>query len=857
MSDHRSKKRAAKKRPNVETIQVQFSGTSARSEAVPNTNVLDLRSEIAKKEVRSKRETRQQQRERRQQRKAALKMATAGAKRNGREKQRAEQTVQYGEPRVLNEAEQHEVALPQFSIANTRRQRRKQQKHKDEPKGAAVQKKDALQELRTSGAWRHAAPNRRGTDKKRAGNTPATSFWKRPLEDREMNTVDRKKLPALGFSISSVLKPAAGFALFAMVLVLPASVSAMLSRTQSLETIVVQSSEDAFLHLQAAGEQLQGFNFTSAEQEFTNALKDFTVAEQEVLEINAFLVSAAKYIPGKGQEIYTGRNLLTAGEELAAAGEQLSKALRVLSEADLPEIAQDEEQGLTAILAVAHSALSSSVGHIHAASDALDEVSLAAVPEDKRSIVIQAQTSLPTLEVAMEDALQLSELLFSLLGHDKEKQYLVLFQNNYEMRPTGGFLGSLAVVDISNGVVTGMDIPGGGVYDISGQFEEKLISPEPLHLINPHWNLQDANWFPHFPSSARKIQWFYEESGGQQVDGVITLVPSVIERMLEVTGPIDMTEDYGTVITAENFYDEVQVRAEEKYDVTRESKKILADMTPKLFNKLFASAEDPQSLMTLFTVMRTALEEKDILIEMNDVVAQQGLTERDWSGELKQTDRDYLAVIHANIGGGKTDAEIEEVVKHRAEIQADGSVVDTVTVTRVHKGSSDSEFANMKNIDYVRLYVPEGSTLLSVSGFNTPDDALFLTPDKDAEQDEDLVRISGEIYQDEMNEVWTNTEFGKTVFGGWMQTEAGASSTVELRYKLPFVIAVGSLWKNSDRYSLLVQKQPGSPGSFLVSEVVVPETMQAIRFYPADYQGSAQVLLTQDYFAGMVLEQSR
>ncbi|HCX28112.1 MAG TPA: hypothetical protein DHI91_03160, partial [Candidatus Portnoybacteria bacterium] len=50
----------------------------------------------------------------------------------------------------------------------------------------------------------------------------------------------------------------------------------------------------------------------------------------------------------------------------------------------------------------------------------------------------------------------------------------------------------------------------------------------------------DANWFADFPSSAKKIMSFYEKAGGSTADGVISLTPTIIERLLSMTGPIEM-----------------------------------------------------------------------------------------------------------------------------------------------------------------------------------------------------------------------------------------------------------------------------------------------------------------------------
>lgn len=681
----------------------------------------------------------------------------------------------------------------------------------------------------------------------------------RPLHDSAIDTAQKKakkrELPSFGVTFRAIGKPVVTFALIASIFVLPASVSAILNGGGSLEESVTQSAEEAFVHLQQAGNELQGFQFDAAEQEFASASLAFEQANQQIDNLNGVVSSVAKYVPGKGRTFHAGVHLLAAGEDLAAAGEILSAAMQELHTVDLGSVAEDEDTGITSLLLVLHSALVPASEHINSAVEHMNNVPVSAVPEDKRELVEQAQELLPLVSDTVDESLGTIELLLAFLGHEESKRYLVLFQNNHELRPTGGFIGSIALIDIRKGVVTGLQVPGGGVYDVAGQQRVQVISPGPMHLVNPHWNIQDANWFPHFPSSALKVQAFFESAGQPSVDGVITLVPSVIEDLIAATGPIDLTEDFGVIIDENNFYQEVQVRAEEKYDVTRESKRIIGEMTPKLFNNIFAAAENPEQLIEIASSVRDALSRKEILVYMNDEELQQLFSQRDWSGELKQTDRDYLAVIHANIGGGKTSQVVEEVVKHRAEIQEDGRIVNTVTVTRVHKGDPDSILEGVVNTDYVRFYVPEGSTLVSADGFESPDPALFMKPIATYDVDEDLERISGEVLLSSKNGVSTNTEYGKTVFGGWTTTPVNESSTVTISYTLPFTIETGRLWGTVDRYSLLVQKQPGYD-VFFTSDVSLPSNMTALEKYPPEYSGNTQMLLTQDFFAGMLIQRN-
>ena len=104
----------------------------------------------------------------------------------------------------------------------------------------------------------------------------------------------------------------------------------------------------------------------------------------------------------------------------------------------------------------------------------------------------------------------------------------------------------------------------------------------------------------------------------------------------------------------------------------------------------------------------------------------------------KQTDKDYLMVVAANISGGKTDSVIRQELYHQAEIQADGSILDSVIISRRHFGPVDRDFTDQPNRSYLRVYVPLGSELVKAAGFNQPDQKEFKKNENFLDLSEDL-----------------------------------------------------------------------------------------------------------------------
>ena len=174
------------------------------------------------------------------------------------------------------------------------------------------------------------------------------------------------------------------------------------------------------------------------------------------------------------------------------------------------------------------------------------------------------------------------------------------------------------------------------------------------------------------------------------------------------------------------------------------------------------------------------------MIFMTDNELQSDIETLGWSGSLKQTDGDYLMVVNTNLGGGKTDTVIKQDIEVDVEIAENGSITNTVTITKEHMGLSSALFEGANNVDYIRLYVPQGSELLSASGFEIPDSDLFKTSDIELEADEDMLLWTSDFALDlnSGTDIWT--EQGKTVFGNWIQTKPGEIETITFTYQLPF-----------------------------------------------------------------------
>jgi len=567
-------------------------------------------------------------------------------------------------------------------------------------------------------------------------------------------------------------RPAAGFAMMAVAVTLPVHMLASYTGILDDAGQVSAQTEEAFRQLKAAGDAALSLDPEAAET-FDRAAATFAETRSR---LRSATLALAAFASGNGGKFRSGDRLLAAGEALSKAGAAVSDAFDGLE--------RSEDAPLADKLKTLFKALDAAEPHLNEAVRELDAVPASTVPAEARAFFENVRADLRTVRDNTHRFIASSDLVLTVLGAEHKRRYLVVFQNDRELRPTGGFIGSFALMDIEDGEIMNVEIPAGGSYDLRWGLNERLAAPEALHLVNTRWEFQDSNWFADFPTSARTLSWFYEKSGGPTIDGIVAVDTRLMETLLSLLGPVDMPE-YGKTVTAENFFIETQKAVEIEYDKeANRPKQFISDMAPKVLERLLGAGQD--KLGSLMNSLSEALIRKDVQVWFRDEKEQRTASDYGWTGELKGLpDADFLAVVDTNIAGGKTDGVVSADIRHETEIMPDGQMVNTVRIRRTHAGKRGDLFTGIKNIDYLRLYVPAGSELMAADGFERPGEGYFMKPDETLKAPTMLEAVEGKALVDEKSGTRITQESGFTVFANWVQLEPGESRAVMLRYRLP------------------------------------------------------------------------
>lgn len=185
----------------------------------------------------------------------------------------------------------------------------------------------------------------------------------------------------------------------------------------------------------------------------------------------------------------------------------------------------------------------------------------------------------------------------SMLGGDGKRKYLLLFQNNAEVRSTGGLPGAFAILRANRGKITfGLQGSSGDVPRFSKPVvklsdEEKAIYGELMAT-----DFRDTNFTPDFPRTAEIAQAMVKARLGVKVNGVLSIDPVALQLLLKGTGPIEAAQD--TTLTGDNAVDILLNQVYATYENPAAQDAFFADSAERIFDAVIQGAGDSRETLT-------------------------------------------------------------------------------------------------------------------------------------------------------------------------------------------------------------------------------------------------------------------
>lgn len=449
------------------------------------------------------------------------------------------------------------------------------------------------------------------------------------------------------------------------------------------------------------------------------------------------------------------------------------------------------------------------------------EAQLAALPLSDETV---AGRRLMQLHAAVElgaTAVAIGEAWPDLLGTTRPATYLLLIQNNHELRATGGFISAVAPATWRNGTLQPVEFVDS--YAIYAEEFAYPPAPPPMqsYMEIELLTLRDGNWSPDLPTSARLIRTLYQQHTGLTVDGVITVDLDAVAQLLPAFGQLNVA-GVDTAVTATNV-ERVLVElwndpvassssAATPYegDWWAQRKDFVGQLAGAIFARLRSRHVDPAALAGGIV---NALDRRSLQVVLFDSAVQPVLAARGWDGALQpQPDADYLAVVDTNMGYNKVDAVLGRGLDYRV-VWPNGPAQQaeaTLTITYTHPITGNDPVCKPESyygaryedmmarcyFAYSRVYVPPGSELIDVQGW-----------------------LDGTVTS-------RPGEAGTQQFAGYFMLNPGTQHQVTLRYRLPSTI-------QRDDYQLILQRQAGTDplpltvqvGGVQTTEMVVDGTL--------------------------------
>jgi hypothetical protein len=392
----------------------------------------------------------------------------------------------------------------------------------------------------------------------------------------------------------------------------------------------------------------------------------------------------------------------------------------------------------------------------------------------------------------------------SLVGFPSDKTYLLILQDNGEIRTTGGLMSFIGLLTVHNG-----DIKSLRVWYENQSYSGSLVTVDGPASFTTFFGvdsakLYDSNVQYDFATFAPIMRANYQNMAGQHVDGVVAIDFTAVEELMKLTGPITVS---GQVITSRNVVD----RSYYYSGITEGGNKTLLTGTlSELGHKIVQDIRDappPLQLQFFITIQRLGREKHIQLYPVND-----NLLLRAFEGSSDRPSTDFINSLDANLGTGKSDWSINRSIDYHVVLLANRSTVSTLILTYANAGFWEANVFNT-------VLVPPSATFVAVNHTGTSFEGPLVT--------------HGTTY---------------TAFSAHMRVPAHKTATITYSYTLPRQVHGNGIGLH---YDLLVQKQAGLTALTFNGTVQLPQGATVIR---SDHIGGADTA-DEDIHAQVVYRQ--
>jgi hypothetical protein len=533
--------------------------------------------------------------------------------------------------------------------------------------------------------------------------------------------------------------------------------------------------------------ELTPASLAQANASFDRADRSFAAARQRLGFLGDLIEAHGGRLPGSARKLQSVVQLLDLGTQVAAAASALGHGLTPAASllyGDPTHATPGRAHSSQGILVRLTAALVAAQPAIATAREDLQKATATRRHLKGEPLFGSAATALAKLDKRLPQLsqdLQYLQGLPTLLGASGPRSYLIVNQDPTDLRATGGYMGSAALLILDHGKLQQIDYEstiGDLSYQSALQLSPRQTGPPPLPLLYYRalstFQMRDANFWPDFPTSAAQIARLYTKGTGRVPDGVIAINPLTIAYLLRALGPMRVP-GYPDVLTSANAVQRIEYYVHNRATAVADPhrKRFIVSVNHALLNTLFAT--HGAKLNAVLHAFERALADRTIMVVVRDPVFAGALHQAHWDGAVRTDAGDYLGVFDQNVTDSKLNGYIQEAINYAVTRRSDGRLNCRVTITyRNTTPHATIWISRTYYQDYLRVAVPGSVKVQERKGF------------------------SETFWPDE----W---ERGRRLLTGGLWVGQLQTSSVSFTYSLP-----ASVLPTATRYQLVVQKQSGN-----------------------------------------------
>lgn len=450
---------------------------------------------------------------------------------------------------------------------------------------------------------------------------------------------------------------------------------------------------------------------------------------------------------------------------------------------------------------------------------------------DMSKIIDQIRSSKSDFSVVSEKLKETLKVLPKLMGSDGSSRYLIIFNNENELRASGGIISAYGFMDINKGKINDKIDANDSWYIQQYIWEHKI----PIGLYNPpgqaYWmnkgcgsnelRVQDSGVYPDNIVNMQTFNKYYDAAASfesrnygpthvkdfPKYDAAIVISTAFASDLLSTVQPLEMPA-YNVTLNARNLAEQMSYQTElanKKYSTgTKERKTFVKDVSTALKDKITKSGVN--ILPKVINAFVSGLQQKHVFMYSKDIDLQNFFDKWGVTGEIApKFNGDYLNVSEAQNCSLKSNLFVKDTVTQNINILPNGSINKNVKIDWINPQIPRIDQTNIFNVQYpyrawVRLFVPNDATF--VSSKNGLDTQSIASLDKvmDKESIENLIYFQ-----------W-RTSLKAPVAG----------------YTLTNNYNLAQKFDSNTGYNLLIQKHPGkSDEAYVINLTYLGQTYQS------------------------------